>query len=290
MAMSIILEQDTDDGHCLLAFCKKLTIAGRISQQLTGAPHSTKAVCHFRHMLEGRGCVVQTDHQPLVHTFIKSADIWSAQQQWHLSAIVEHSCTIKYLKGSANTVVDALLRNCANTIQLRIAYPEIEETQKDDKGLQWLWWIKLTPTWSNPSINSGMMTVTCEMSTRCPCPYLPEGLRRRAFTLAHNLSHPSGRSTIRIIAEQYIWWGMRRDMKTWTRECIPCQTSKVTGHIENGIEEFKTKNHQLPHIHVNIVRTPTHLRRVQISVYHNRQEHQVAGNNTHPKTDGRDLH
>ncbi|XP_066986826.1 uncharacterized protein [Macrobrachium rosenbergii] len=91
------------------------------------------------------------------------------------------------------------------------------------------------------------------MSTGCSHPYLPEGLRRKAFTLTHNLFHPSGWSTTRIIAEWYIWWGMKKDIKNWMRECISCQTSKITRHLESRIEEFQTTHCQLTHIHLDIV-------------------------------------
>ncbi|XP_066961790.1 uncharacterized protein [Macrobrachium rosenbergii] len=117
MTMGGVLEQDTEDGHHLelLAFYK--------------------AVRHFHHMLEGQEFVIQTDHQPLVQTFPKAAATWSDHQQRHLSMIAEYSCTIKYLKGSSNTVAGTLSRSCANTIQLGIPYPEIAEVQKEDVGL-----------------------------------------------------------------------------------------------------------------------------------------------------------
>ncbi|XP_066963433.1 uncharacterized protein [Macrobrachium rosenbergii] len=98
-----------------------------------------------------------------------------------------------------------------------------------------------------------MATITCEMSTRRLCPYLPEGLRKIDFSLVHNLSHPSGQSTAHTRAERYIWWGTRKDVKMWVRECIPCQMSKVMRHTDSGIEEFRMTNRQLAHIHVDTV-------------------------------------
>ena len=47
------------------------------------------AVRHFRYFLEGRHFVIFTDHRPLMSTFSKVSDAWSARQQRQLSAISE---------------------------------------------------------------------------------------------------------------------------------------------------------------------------------------------------------
>ncbi|XP_066963977.1 uncharacterized protein [Macrobrachium rosenbergii] len=100
MVMCAVLEQDTDDCCQLLAFFgKKLT---SVEQKYSAFDRELlevhRTIHHFHHMLEGRQFVMQRDHQPLVRSFAKTADAWSAQQQHHLSAIAEHSCTIKHLK------------------------------------------------------------------------------------------------------------------------------------------------------------------------------------------------
>ncbi|XP_066982781.1 uncharacterized protein [Macrobrachium rosenbergii] len=205
-AMGMILEQDKDDSHQPLEFfSKKLMLAGKkysIFVREILAVH--KAIRHFHHMLEGRLFVIQMDHQPLVHALTKMADAWSAQQQRHLSATAEHSYTIQYLKGLAKPMVDALSRNCVNTTQLRIAYPKIAEAQRDDVDLQRPWWDNPSIAWSDLSINNGEMTIACETSTGRPRPYLSEGLRKKAFNLAHNLSHPSGQTITQILAERRV--------------------------------------------------------------------------------------
>ncbi|XP_066980112.1 uncharacterized protein [Macrobrachium rosenbergii] len=167
-----------------------------------------------------------------------------------LSTIAEHSCTIKYLKGSANTVVDA---NCINTIQLRIAYPKTAEVQRDNMDLQRLQRDNPALMWSDLSVNNGETTTACETSTGRPRPYLSDVLRRKAFNLDHNLSHPSGQATAKILAEKYIWWGMKKGIENWTRECFLYQTSKIARHVESGRGEFHTTHCQLAHIHVDIV-------------------------------------
>ncbi|XP_066957030.1 uncharacterized protein [Macrobrachium rosenbergii] len=44
------------------------------------------------------------------------------------------------------------------------------------------------------------------------------------------------------------WWGIKPDIKKWARECLQCQTSKITRHTETGIGEFHTTQQQLAHI------------------------------------------
>ncbi|XP_066964341.1 uncharacterized protein [Macrobrachium rosenbergii] len=63
-----------------------------------------RAVHHFKFFLESTPFTIWTDHQLLVHAFTKQGDAWSSRQQWHLAAIAESTCTIKYLSGRKNPV------------------------------------------------------------------------------------------------------------------------------------------------------------------------------------------
>jgi hypothetical protein len=68
------------------------------------------AICHFRYMLEGRGFVVFTDHNPLVGALHRRLDPASARQQRHLSFIAEFAPTIRHITGDSNVVADTLSR------------------------------------------------------------------------------------------------------------------------------------------------------------------------------------
>ena len=51
---------------------------------------------------------------------------------------------------------------------------------------------------------------------------------------------------------RFIWPFMRRDVKTWCEQCIPCQQQKVTRHIKPPIQRFPTGN-RFETLHLDIV-------------------------------------
>ena len=67
-----------------------------------------RAVCHFRHLLEGRKFTLFTDHKPLVGMMAKASDSWSAMQARHLAPISEYTTDIQHLDGKVNIMADAL--------------------------------------------------------------------------------------------------------------------------------------------------------------------------------------
>ena len=71
--------------------------------------------------------------------------------------------------------------------------------------------------------------------------------------MVHGLSHPSRKTTIKLLKQKYIWDSISADVKTWSTACIPCQKSKVTRHTETGFGKFAQPNRRFGHIHVDIV-------------------------------------
>ena len=69
-----------------------------------------KSVRHFKHMLEGRNFTLYTDHASLVPSMTKKTDPQTIRQTYQLACISEYTTDIRYLKGKANVVADALSR------------------------------------------------------------------------------------------------------------------------------------------------------------------------------------
>ena len=69
-----------------------------------------RSIRHFRHMLEGRRFTLYTDHQSLVPALAKKTEPHTARQTYQLSNIAEYTTDIRYLRGKANVVADALSR------------------------------------------------------------------------------------------------------------------------------------------------------------------------------------
>ena len=61
-------------------------------------------------------------------------------------------------------------------------------------------------------------TITCDMSTRSPRPFVPAPLRCTVFTVLHSFSNPGVQATQQLIAERFVWPGMKEDIKVWARK------------------------------------------------------------------------
>ncbi|KAL6490077.1 hypothetical protein MHYP_G00004220 [Metynnis hypsauchen] len=87
------------------------------------------AVRHFRFLLEGRPFVAFVDHKPLVFAMAKTAEPWSARQQWQLAFISEFTTDIQHVAGKNNLVADCLSRSVA-AVHLGIDYLQMAVEQR----------------------------------------------------------------------------------------------------------------------------------------------------------------
>ena len=209
------------------------------------------AIRHFRHMLEGRTFTIQTDHRPLVTALKKSGDAWSARQQRHLSAIAESGGFLTYIPGSKNPVADALSRVNINDIQPGIDYGALAREQQQDPELEA--YKTAVTNLRLKLISVDNVNVMCDISTSRPRPLVPATFRRRIFDIVHGLSHPSIRSTIKLIKSKFVWHTMAKDIREWARSCVACQRSKVHRHTKSSIKEFPQPHRRFSHIHVDVV-------------------------------------
>lgn len=162
--------------------------------------------------------------------------------------LMTDACTIKYLPGRKNPVADALSRIKIDSVQLRVDYEEAADPE--------------TPTyrtavtllrWKDVPFGLGGLTFLSNVSTGRPRPLVPASRRRRVFDVIHVLSHPSGRTTARLLMEKFVWHGIRKDAMAWVRQCMQCQASKVGRHTESGVGEFPQPKRCFGHIHVDVV-------------------------------------
>ena len=111
-AIGGVLEQSTKDGWEPLAFYSaKLQDRQRLwppyDRELLAAFRSIR---HFRPMLEGRAFTLYTDHLSLVPSVAKKTEPQTARQAYQLSEIAEYTTDLRYIRGKANVVADALSR------------------------------------------------------------------------------------------------------------------------------------------------------------------------------------
>jgi len=210
------------------------------------------ATRHFRHLLEGVPFTIRTDHKPLLTALTKSTDAWTARQQRHLSAIAETGCTIEYVPGIDNPVADALSRVEISTVQIGVDYTALANAQASDEELAGI----AASTTTNLQLETarfGDISITCDVSTGRPRPFVPLNYRRSIFDTIHGLAHPSIRKTTVLMTEKFVWPRIKKDVRIWTRQCIACQRSKVQRHTKSPISSFPTSPRRFGHIHVDVV-------------------------------------
>ena len=253
VAVGAVLEQVVDTVNQPLSFFSK-------KLQKSETKYSTfdrellavyLAIRHFKYYLDGTRFTIRTDHQPLVHAIVKSNDAWCARQQRHLSAIAEMNCVVEYIPGNRNPVADALSRVEISSIQIGIDYSKMASAQTDDRDISELRHSSYNLKLENVSF--GGVTILCDVSTGRPRPLVPEEFKRQVFDNIHGMSHPSIRSTVKLITSKFVWKNMNKDIRLWSRMCLDCQRSKVSRHTQSGIGQFPQPRRRFGHIHVDTV-------------------------------------
>ena len=212
------------------------------------------SVRHFRHFLQGTSFTIQTDHLPLVHAFTKKSDPISARQQRHLSAISEFNCSLHHVPGKRNPVADALSRNSISAVSVGLDYQNLAALQQEAQDSPELQDSSSSLQWQDvPIDDQGSTTIICDISSGRPRPWIPPSLRRHVFDIIHGISHPSARSTTHLLRQKFVWHGISKDAKSWSRSCLACQSSKVHRHVESGIGSFPEPQRRFSHIHVDVV-------------------------------------
>ena len=92
-----------------------------------------------------------------------------------------------------------------------------------------------------------------DMSTGRPRPLVPAVLTRTIFDANHKLSHAGARAMRRLICDRFVWPGMSKDIRQWTRSCLQCQRAKVTTHVRAPVESLPMPSSRFESRHVDLV-------------------------------------
>ena len=205
---------------------------------------------HFRYFLEGRQFTAYTDHNPLTFCMSKTSEPWSGRQQRHLSYISEFTTDIRHVRGKDNSVADTLSRATIAYVQLGIDYGALAAAQQQDAEIQAYRTATSSLQLEDIPFGTQGTTLLCDMSTGHARPIVPAGWKRRIFDLIHGLSHPSIRTTRKLVATKFVWKGLQKEVGIWAKQCIACQSSKIQTHIRAPLEKFSVPQRRFDHIHV----------------------------------------
>ena len=73
------------------------------------------------------------------------------------------------------------------------------------------------------------------------------------FDSVHGLSHPSIRTTVKLITSKFVWHGMSREVKEWAKSCLECQRSKIQRHVRAPLLPIRAPQHRFKPIHMDLV-------------------------------------
>ena len=175
------------------------------------------SILHFRHVLEGRKFRIFTDQKPLTAAFLKAREPVSNRQKHQLSFISEFCTDIAHVPGVDNVVADSLSRQhddgiteagdvaMAHAISHFLSDIDLNALAEDQP--------------QNPDRESSLVLqqltipgcdrkLWCDVSQGRVRYLVPQTWRRKVFQAIHNLSHPSGRATLAIVARNYVWPGL----------------------------------------------------------------------------------
>ena len=212
------------------------------------------AVRHFKHAIEGRSPIVFTDHRPLVTAIGSSSDRYSPREVRHLDYITQFVSDIRHISGTDNQVADTLSRTVAAVTEPRPRFDDfaaVARAQAEDPPLQEP--AKDTSLRLRRIPVEGGLTLLCDESTGSPRPVLPDALRQPFTRGLHSLSHPGVEATVKLVSKRFVWPGMDRDVRRWTRSCLACQRSKISRHTKSGVGTFPPPQQRFDHVHVDLV-------------------------------------
>ena len=210
-AVGAVLQQYTGTTWQLVTFFSKTmkkaeTRYSTFDRELLAMYLSIKHFCHF---VEGRSFHILTDYKLLTHALDTRYDRHSPRQARHLDYIAQFTSDIQYVKGTANTPADALSRIEINAIRNGLPpvvdFRAMAHAQASDEDIS-----RLKSSLSSLKLEVVPLamsdsSILCDTSMGVAQPLVPKDYRRAVFESLHNLSHPSIRSTQRLLTTRYVW-------------------------------------------------------------------------------------
>lgn len=252
-AIGAALQQQKNSAWQPLAFfSRKLSPA-----QMKYSPYDREllaiyeAIKYFRHMLEAKDFTIYTDHKPLCFAFHTRKDKCSPRQFRHLDLISQFTTDIQHIAGKDNVVADALSR--VEEVEFSLDFARLAQSQNTDPELKQLLDNGTSLRLEKIKIREFRTELYCDTSTQTPRPYITPMMRKQVFENLHGLSHPGTNATIKLITERYIWPGINKDCREWTRACLACQRSKINRHVSTPLGTYKLPNARFMDIHIDLI-------------------------------------
>ena len=250
IAYGAVLTQDHGKGMQPIAYLsKKLTpTEQRRSAYERELGAIAYALVQWRHYLEGADVTILTDHKPLT-SFMDQNHLSRTQASWITNAgFFSINPTIKYIKGKANVMADALSRSFPTSSDQKVN--AIARRMMDLQGRDA--WIRalaqdaeLQDIIANLSDHKHRLySVEDELLYHSqsagsePRLVVPETLRGDVLSEAHDpptVGHVGVDRMMEQLSRKFWWKGMRGDVQSYIRTCPTCQVMKSDHQKVKGL-------------------------------------------------------
>ena len=265
---AILLQRDSNGVERPVSFfSKKLSSAQR--NYSTFERECLAVICaleHFRVYLLARKFTLRTDHRALAWLFSKEPKASARISGW-LATLMEYPVVIEYVKGSENSIADALSRLESSAIDAEVpsdlakgvpsfACPAAEVDRLDART-DWLAEQRADETISfvidllrrgerpspedlelNPSLRLyvdvwSQLTLEEDLLKHCneravsTRIVVPPPLRESVFRALHEPAHHGYEATLRRIAQRFWWPRVRAEVSAFIRACEVCDRERI---------------------------------------------------------------
>lgn len=252
-AMGAVLQQFKHGAWQPLAFfSRKLS-----PSQVKYSPYDREllaiyeAIKYFRYMLEARHFIIYTDHKPISFAFHERKTNCSPRQYRHLDFIAQFTTDIRHISGKDNVVADTLSR--IEDIEAPVDLEVIAQEQAADTELAQLLSEGSSLRLEKLLIPGTSTTLYCDTSTATSRPFVPNPCRKQVFDSLHSLSHPGPMASAKLIAERFVWPGIKKDCRVWAQSCLQCQRTKVTRHVTAPLGTYNLPRARFKELHIDLI-------------------------------------
>jgi cleavage and polyadenylation specificity factor subunit 1 len=206
---------------------------------------------HLRHMLEAHHFTIFTDHKPITYAFQQKWDKCSPRQLNYLDFVAQITTDIKHISGQYNVVADALSR--VESVTAPPSYYSLAAAEDGNDEIRTFLGSTTALRLEKLPITGTTVSIYCDPSAGKSGPYVPDPLRLQVFQSVHSLSHPGTKAMAKPVAQRFVWPGVQKDCRTWTRTCQSCQLSKVSCHTVTPLGDFTPPVARFLHVHIDFV-------------------------------------
>lgn len=253
LAMGAVLQQFKDEVWQPLAFfSRKLS-----PTQQNYSPYDRELLAiyegikYFRHMLEARHFTVYTDHKPLIYAFHERKTNCAPRQHRQLDFISQFTTDIQHISGKDNIVADTLSR--VSELQTPVDFEVLAKSQASDPELLKLLNSETSLRLKRLKIAGSPVELFCDVSTSTPRPFVTKPFRKQIFDTLHSLSHPGANASAKLVAQRYVWPGVRKDCRKWSQACLSCQRAKVNRHVSSPLGTFDLPRARFAFVHIDLI-------------------------------------